>query len=74
MMIGPEGTIYEDETRFDNNLEIDINLQKIKFIEVLKTSEALSIFHVYYNSKSCVLKVVCPFRLHPKPVLFLTMT
>ncbi|OAT10611.1 hypothetical protein BDBG_06429 [Blastomyces gilchristii SLH14081] len=53
---GPEGTIYE-ASGFNNNLRIEINPTKIKFIKELKTSEALLIFHVNYDDMPRVLKV-----------------
>lgn len=56
---GPKGTIYEKEKGFDDNLRIEINSTKIKFIKDLKSSETSSIFHVNYDDKSRVLKVVC---------------
>lgn len=56
---GPEGTIYEKENGFDGNLRIEIDPTKIKFINELNISEASSIFHVNYDSKPRVLKVVC---------------
>ncbi|OJD20592.1 hypothetical protein ACJ73_08077 [Blastomyces percursus] len=39
---GPEGTIYE-ASGFDDDLRIEIDPTKIKFIKELKTSEASSI-------------------------------
>ncbi|EER41393.1 conserved hypothetical protein [Histoplasma capsulatum H143] len=53
---GPEGTIYE-ASGFDDDLRIEINPTKIKFIKELKTSEASSIFHVNYDGMPRVLKV-----------------
>lgn len=55
---GPEGTIYEEEG-FNDNLKIEIEPTKIKFIKELKESEASSIFYVNYDSEPRVLKVVC---------------
>ncbi|KJF61425.1 uncharacterized protein CIMG_11033 [Coccidioides immitis RS] len=54
---GPEGTIYEKEKGFDDNLRIEIDPTKIKFIKELKGSEASSIFHVKYDGNPRVLKV-----------------
>ncbi|EDN07417.1 predicted protein [Histoplasma mississippiense (nom. inval.)] len=53
---GPEGTIYE-ASGFDDDLRIEIDPTKIKFIKELKTSEASSIFHVNYDGMPRVLKV-----------------
>jgi hypothetical protein len=57
--LGTEGTIYEKEKGFDWSLTIDIDPKEIEFISELKRSEASSIFHVNYNGKPRVLKVVC---------------
>ncbi|KAL1952988.1 hypothetical protein VTO42DRAFT_3784 [Malbranchea cinnamomea] len=57
LLRGPEGTIYERENGFDDNLRIEIDPAKIKFIKELKRSEASSIFHVNYEGKPRVLKV-----------------
>lgn len=57
--LGSEGTIYEKEKGFDDSLKIEIDPKKTKFIKELKKSEASSIFHVYYDGKPRVLKVVC---------------
>ncbi|EGC49255.1 conserved hypothetical protein [Histoplasma capsulatum var. duboisii H88] len=51
-----KGTIYE-ASGFDDDLRIEINPTKIKFIKELKTSEASSIFHVNYDGMPRVLKV-----------------
>lgn len=59
LLLGPEGTIYEKEKGFDDSLRIEINPTKISFIKELKSSEASSIFHVDYEDKPRVLKVVC---------------
>ncbi|OAT12442.1 hypothetical protein BDBG_07780 [Blastomyces gilchristii SLH14081] len=53
---GPEGTIYE-ASGFDDDLRIEIDPTKIKFIKELKTSEVSSIFHVNYDGMPRVLKV-----------------
>ncbi|OAX77485.1 hypothetical protein ACJ72_08217 [Emergomyces africanus] len=42
-MIGPAGTIYRDGTGFNEDLRIEVDLAKMKFIKELKTSETLSI-------------------------------
>jgi hypothetical protein len=60
--LGSEGTMYEKEKGFDDNLKIEIDPTKIKFIEELKRSEASSIFRVNYDGKPRVLKVVCVLR------------
>jgi hypothetical protein len=60
---GPEGTIYEREKEFDDNLRIEIDPTKIEFINELKRSEASSIFHVNYDGKPRVLKVVCALAI-----------
>ncbi|EFW15114.1 conserved hypothetical protein [Coccidioides posadasii str. Silveira] len=54
---GPEGTIYENEKGFDNNLRIEIAPTKIDFIKTLKRSNTSLIFHVNYDGKPRVLKV-----------------
>nr|KMM69768.1 hypothetical protein CPAG_06082 [Coccidioides posadasii RMSCC 3488] len=54
---GPEGTIYEKEGGLNDNLRIEIDPTRIKFIKELKKSEASSIFYVNYNGKPRVLKV-----------------
>lgn len=64
MARGPEGTIYRDETGFDDELKIEIDFTQMKFIQELKNSEASSIFHVEYNGEPRVLKVVCSFIWH----------
>lgn len=55
---GPEGTIYEKEEGFDGSLRIEIDPTKLKFIQELNISESSSIFHVSYEGKPYVLKVV----------------
>ncbi|KAK2807535.1 hypothetical protein FQN50_005403 [Emmonsiellopsis sp. PD_5] len=57
MAIGPAGTIYRDETGFNEDLRIEIDLAKMTFIKELHASEASSIFHVNYDGKPRVLKV-----------------
>ncbi|OJD25849.1 hypothetical protein ACJ73_02785 [Blastomyces percursus] len=54
---GPEGTIYENEKGFDNNLRIEIAPAKLEFIKTLKISDTSLIFHVNYDGKPRVLKV-----------------
>ncbi|KAK2767690.1 hypothetical protein FQN54_003848 [Arachnomyces sp. PD_36] len=54
---GPEGTIYEKETGFEDSLRIEIDLMKVEFIKELKASEASSIFHVECDGEPRVLKV-----------------
>jgi hypothetical protein len=61
--LGPENTIYRDETGFDENFKIDIDFAEMELIAVLKESEASSIFHVNYNGGPRVLKVVCAFSM-----------
>lgn len=56
---GPEGTIYEKEEGFDDNLRVEIDPTKTEFTQALKISEAPSIFQVKYDGKPRVLKVVC---------------
>ncbi|OJD14689.1 hypothetical protein AJ78_04980 [Emergomyces pasteurianus Ep9510] len=57
MAIGPAGTIYRDETGFNEDLRIAIDLAKMKFIKELNASDTSSIFHVNYDGKPRVLKV-----------------
>ncbi|KAL1999751.1 hypothetical protein VTN02DRAFT_4068 [Thermoascus thermophilus] len=54
---GSEGTIYEKEQGFDDELRIQIDPTKITIIKELKRSEASSIVHVNYDGKPRVLKV-----------------
>ncbi|RJE24487.1 hypothetical protein PHISCL_03179 [Aspergillus sclerotialis] len=54
---GPEGTIYEKEKGFNDDLKIEIDPTKIKLIKDLKTSEASSISHVTYEGEPRALKV-----------------
>lgn len=69
MAIGPAGSIYQEETGFNKDLKIEIDPLKTKFIRELKASETSSIFHVNYNGKPRVLKVVCSFAwVHPNPI------
>ncbi|QSS61137.1 protein kinase superfamily domain-containing protein [Histoplasma capsulatum] len=63
---GPEGTIYE-ASGFDDDLRIEIDPTKIKFIKELKTSEASSIFHVNYDGMPRVLKVFYGYTLSLRP-------
>ncbi|EFR01074.1 hypothetical protein MGYG_04077 [Nannizzia gypsea CBS 118893] len=54
-------TIYRDETGFDDSLKINIDFEKVEFVETLRSSEASSIFHVNYYGKARVLKSrMCP--------------
>lgn len=55
---GPEGTIYEKEKGFNDNLRVDIDPTKIKFVKALKESGTSSIFHVNYDTEPRVLKAV----------------
>ncbi|OJD21069.1 hypothetical protein ACJ73_07592 [Blastomyces percursus] len=55
--LGPENTIYRDETGFDENFKIAIDFAEMELIAILKESETSSIFHVNYNGKPRVLKV-----------------
>lgn len=64
MARGPEGTIYRDEAGFDDTFKIEINFAQMRFVQELKTSKASSIFHVVYNDKPRVLKVVCLLIWH----------
>ncbi|PGH31336.1 hypothetical protein GX50_05875 [[Emmonsia] crescens] len=57
MPLGPENTIYRDETGFDENLKIVINFAEMELIAVLKKSEVSCIFHVNYIGEPRVLKV-----------------
>lgn len=58
---GPEGTIYQDDVGFDDELKIEIDFTQMKFIQELISSKASSIFHVDYISEPCILKVVYLF-------------
>lgn len=64
MAIDPTGTIYQDETGFNEGLKIEIDPVKMKFIRELKTSRTSSIFFVKYRGKPRVLKVVSSISHH----------
>ncbi|RMJ22989.1 hypothetical protein PHISP_06129 [Aspergillus sp. HF37] len=53
----PEGTIYEKEKELNDDLRIEVDPTKLKFIKKLKESETSSIFHVNYDGEPRVLKV-----------------
>jgi hypothetical protein len=74
LALGPEGTIYEKEKGFDDNLRIEIEPTKIQFIKELKRSDASSIFHVNYDGNLRVLKVVCTSHILESLTSFLTMS
>lgn len=58
MTTGPAGTIYRDETGFDEDLKIEIEPAKTTIIEELRATETSSVFHINYDGEPRVLKVV----------------
>ncbi|KMP10195.1 hypothetical protein CIRG_09876 [Coccidioides immitis RMSCC 2394] len=54
-LIKKANTIY-GETGFDS-FKINIDFEKVEFVETLRSSEASSLFHISYCGKVRVLKI-----------------